>query len=201
MSPELVRQLQTEIEAMGSDSHRFFGGSHTGGIYLQQNPVEAANLISFLKSMYFETFLEIGSAGGGMIKFLDHYLNFKEIVSMDLGIHHNADKFETVNKSIMSKITRFKGDSHSELAKQFLEKLGAKYSLVFIDGDHSFEGVKKDIELVLPYLKQNSAVMFHDTVKLPEVKKAVDCYEEYLKPIAHFVDNKNPFGILVTKFK
>ncbi len=47
---------------------------------------------------------------------------------------------------------------------------------VFIDGDHSYEGVSKDIQLWLPKIKPGGFLSGHDYFhpKLPGVKKAVD---------------------------
>ena len=41
-----------------------------------------------------------------------------------------------------------------------------KIKLLFIDGDHSYEGVKKDYELFWPKLEKGGFIVFHDaTVK------------------------------------
>jgi predicted O-methyltransferase YrrM len=39
-----------------------------------------------------------------------------------------------------------------------------KIDLIFIDGDHSYEGVKADWELFLPHLNEFGVVVFHDTI-------------------------------------
>ncbi len=39
-----------------------------------------------------------------------------------------------------------------------------KIDLIFIDGDHSYEGVKADWELFLPHLNEFGVVIFHDTL-------------------------------------
>ena len=39
-----------------------------------------------------------------------------------------------------------------------------KIDLIFIDGDHSFEGVKADWELFLPHLGEFGVAVFHDTI-------------------------------------
>lgn len=49
-----------------------------------------------------------------------------------------------------------------------------KIDFLWIDGDHSYEGVKRDIQDWLPLVKKNSFVCFHDYRDFPGVKKAVD---------------------------
>jgi predicted O-methyltransferase YrrM len=39
-----------------------------------------------------------------------------------------------------------------------------KIDLIFIDGDHSYEGVKTDWDLFLPHLSEFGVVVFHDTL-------------------------------------
>ena len=39
-----------------------------------------------------------------------------------------------------------------------------KIDLIFIDGDHTYEGVKRDWELFLPHLSEFGVVVFHDTL-------------------------------------
>jgi predicted O-methyltransferase YrrM len=39
-----------------------------------------------------------------------------------------------------------------------------KIDLIFIDGDHSYEGVKADWDLFLPHLSEFAVVVFHDTI-------------------------------------
>ena len=49
-----------------------------------------------------------------------------------------------------------------------------KIDFLWIDGDHSYEGVKKDIQNWIPLVKKNSTICFHDYRDAPGVKKAVD---------------------------
>ena len=49
-----------------------------------------------------------------------------------------------------------------------------KIDFLWIDGDHSYEGVKRDIQDWFPLVKKNGFVCFHDYRDAPGVKKAVD---------------------------
>jgi hypothetical protein len=40
--------------------------------------------------------------------------------------------------------------------------IGRPIELLFIDGDHSYDGVRRDAELWLPRLMEGGIVMFHD---------------------------------------
>jgi len=46
--------------------------------------------------------------------------------------------------------------------------------LIFIDGDHSYEGVQRDFEAVLPYLLQGDVVVFNDTKSWKNVAQYID---------------------------
>ena len=56
------------------------------------------------------------------------------------------------------------------------KRVDGPLDLVFIDGDHSYEHVKQDIELWLPKLRKGGILAGHDYghPDLPDVKRAVD---------------------------
>ncbi len=66
-------------------------------------------------------------------------------------------------------ITPFKITSHqaAELYKD------GSLDFVFINGDHSYDIVKKDIELWVPKVKEGGTLAGHDYFNAPDVKKAV----------------------------
>ena len=45
---------------------------------------------------------------------------------------------------------------------EYLTNCKEKFDIIFIDGDHSYEGVKKDYDNSLPLLNNNGYIIFHD---------------------------------------
>jgi len=72
-------------------------------------------------------------------------------------------------------ITPIVGDS-SKMAQRFSDH---SCSFVFIDGDHTYEGVKRDIQAFLPKMKNGGILAGHD-YQSPTVRQAV---HELLNPI------------------
>jgi len=52
--------------------------------------------------------------------------------------------------------------SDSLAAAEQLREMRGSVDLIFIDGDHSYEGCRVDIEAWLPFLKPGGVMAFHD---------------------------------------
>ncbi|SRR5258708_2510071 len=57
----------------------------------------------------------------------------------------------------------------TEFAKKFPER---KYQYIYVDGDHTYEGVKKDYQLFWPKLDKNGLMSFHDILGEGYIGKA-----------------------------
>jgi len=57
-----------------------------------------------------------------------------------------------------------KEDSHKEETVRKLKDIlgGGMIDLLFIDGDHRYEGVRKDFEMYSPLVRKGGIVAFHD---------------------------------------
>jgi predicted O-methyltransferase YrrM len=58
--------------------------------------------------------------------------------------------------------------AHIEIVRSYSAEVACTWTrpidLIFIDGDHSYQGVKRDWELFVPHVKQFGVVVFHDTI-------------------------------------
>lgn len=169
-----IIDIQKEIESFGSDSLKVCGGTYEGGIRLQQIPDEIAPLINYLMNQEepINTVLEIGSASGAMSFILHHFLNTERTIIIDDNRHKQHRKRKETLKGVHH--TEFIGDSHSQEAYNFINDLDLNYDIIIIDGDHSYEGVKKDTEMYFDFSEYHGYIIYHDIQACPGVKKYYD---------------------------
>ncbi len=76
----------------------------------------------------------------------------------------SVDSFAIINEHLqkagVTEWVEIVRKTSTEAAKGWNKKI----DLIFIDGDHSYEGVKADWELFLPHMSEFSVVVFHDTI-------------------------------------
>jgi predicted O-methyltransferase YrrM len=194
--------LRDRIRTAGTDSLSHFGNgyTHEGGLYLQQNPDEFAALTLFLRERGpHANYLEIGSASGGACFFLHKEVGFHSVISLDDGRHPRAES-QAAHFARIENFKQFLGDSHSVAARSFLEKnVAARLDVAFIDGDHNYEGVWQDIQLVQPFCRPGSLMILHDTIACEGVNRSWhQCVrKQILNPLAEFIGAEKPLGIAV----
>jgi predicted O-methyltransferase YrrM len=86
----------------------------------------------------------------------------------------SVDLYQTIEKRILFRYIKkekqiiflIQGDSHSiETLRKIKEILkDNKVDFLFIDGDHSYEGVKKDFEMYSPLVRKGGIIAFHDII-------------------------------------
>lgn len=204
--PEAFAQLFERVCAAGTDSKWWFGRAYAfeGGLALLQNPEELAALCLLLRRAPRDVFLEIGSAGGGTCRFLHEQVGFGRVLSIDDGAHPRAAEQET-NFAAIGDVVRFVGDSHSPAAAAFLsaEAPGRAIDVALVDGDHSAEGVRQDVRLVLGHLRPGGLLILHDTRECEGVER------QWLRlalrrvaiPVAELVGAERPMGIGVARVR
>jgi cephalosporin hydroxylase len=154
---------------------RFLFSDDAKSIVPMQHVEELIELAKVIEDKKPRTILEIGTARGGTL-FLASQLAADDalIVSIDLpdgmyggGYPKWKIPFYLSFKKANQKIELIQGDSHSdEIYNQLLSILnGRKIDYLFIDGDHTFEGVKKDFDTYTQLLNDKAVVAFHDIGK------------------------------------
>lgn len=143
--------------------------------YIQQVPEEiSALLVELIKGGRYTNFMEIGSAGGGLTRLFNDFFRFKKIVILDNN-SFNRKMIRIRSKQLAGlPVAEFNGDSQGQEAHDFVRKLKIKLDLLFIDGDHSYDGVKKDYYNHVEFVKKGGYIIFHDTDSYPEVGKFVN---------------------------
>lgn len=115
----------------------------------------------------FQTMIEVGIDTGKTTFFLlDNIPNLKiYAVDMSIGKFYNKE----VKEKYGDRLVPIQGFSY-DVADQFQDN---SVDLVFIDADHSYESVKKDIIKYTPKLKTTGLLTGHD-IDYPGVNKAVN---------------------------
>jgi hypothetical protein len=139
------------------------------------------DIASSYDSSYDINYLEIGCYAGGSACLMLQRPN-TNVISIDLGypidkevVIQNTNKLNKHN----NKYTYIKGSSHNydTISKLESELNGNKLDILFIDGDHSYNGVINDFNNYSKYVKDGGYIVFDDYNDIqysPEVKKAVD---------------------------
>lgn len=141
---------------------------------------ELAALGEILAKLRPERALEIGTAHGGTLLFLTRLASpTATIVSVDLPGGRFGGGYSEERQRSYQRLARrrqrlhlFRGDSHSNemLERARAALAGGKLDYLFIDGDHTYDGVKKDFELYAPLVRKGGIVAFHDIAEhAPEV--------------------------------
>ena len=137
----------------------YFGTGHELRIW--QYPNQFIPYLLFLEKYKDKivSYLEIGSRHGGTFIFTNEYLNtikkqqIKSVACDLISITTNIEKYQELN----SNVTYLETSSQSDNFKNFIRD--NHFSLILIDGDHLYEGVKNDAELCLDH---GDIIVFHD---------------------------------------
>ena len=125
--------------------------------------------------------LEIGSyIGASAVCFALNSTSWKKIICIDTwnndamseGYRDTWNEFQINIGSHHNNIIPIRGYSTDVYEK--VEKISDSFDVVFIDGDHSYEGVKADWECYKNFLKIGSIIIFHDYGWAEGVKRVVE---------------------------
>lgn len=129
-----------------------------------------------------ENVLEIGTSAGGSFYIWCRYLDTTtQLISLDLpggrfGGGYNEQKIGIFEKFAPSKDLEFvRANSHEDSTlKKVNERINGDVDFLFIDGDHTYEGVKADFEMYKELVADDGLIAFHDIVHHPNSEEVVE---------------------------
>lgn len=118
--------------------------------------------------------IEIGTCRGGALMAYSHFAaDDATIVSVDLPRGRFGGGYPAWRAPLYRSFGRtgqrlqlVRGDSHDAATRSAVERAlaGRSVDFLFIDGDHTYEGVRSDFERYSPLLSERALVGFHDIV-------------------------------------
>jgi len=155
-------------------------------------PAERLLLYTLVFSLRPKRYLEIGTLNGGSALIvsaaMDAVHTDGRLVCVDPKPQIDPDHW----KQLERRATLLKGFSPDILPRAY-ETVGGLFDFVFIDGDHSYTGVKRDASGVLPFVTEGAYLLFHDSFS-PDVARAINSF------VAQHRAQVSDFGTLTREF-
>jgi len=171
---------------------------------------EISELLKILDKAKPKVILEIGTLEGGtLFLFARTAPRDAIIISVDLPPARFLFKLRApLYKTFVSgnqQLHLIKESSHDKITLEKVKNIlkGRKIDFLFIDGDHTYEGVKEDFEMYAPLVRQNGMIAFHDIILQSdcEVNRFWDEIKPKYKHLEIVEDRKqNKIGIGLIKF-
>ena len=179
--------------------YRYFGWP----IKRAQVHEEIETLLAKICDIKVNTMLEIGTFNGGTLFLFSKMVNSDaKIISLDMpggrwggGYEKFKLPFYTNFAHGTQKIYLIRANSHSPSSLQKVESIlkGETIDFLFIDGDHSYDGVKADFEMYGQLVRKGGLIVFHDICIHPAAECNVSSFwSEIKQSYKHEEIIKNP---------
>ena len=173
-----ARALRSEADSCNdlADCIELVQRFNYAGIAVQawQKPTEILALLRLLEADPPRTVLELGTAGGGTLFLLTRVAASDALlVSLDLRHGQFGGGYPSWRSRLYRSFVRdgqrvvpLQGDSHQPTTQRRVKELlgGRSVDFLFIDGDHSYDGVKRDLADYAPLVRPGGIIAFHDIV-------------------------------------
>lgn len=126
---------------------------------VQQKKWEWVSLLQLVESEQCKNIVEIGCYDGGSTWSLSNFA--VNLITVDM---FNPARFDVKEIEKNCAYTYFGRSSHDHTLVEEIEKIIPQVDLLFIDGDHSYEGSLLDYKMYSRLVKSNGLIGFHDIV-------------------------------------
>lgn len=164
-------ELRSRAQGWGSGRECFEALLAAEAFTPVQKRSEFTALLGRLEELRPSRVCEIGAGGGGtLLSFAHTCAPPALIISVDLSYFGGRRRLLEGFGNDQRRIVCLQVDSHAESTKQQIEKelAGNQLDFLFIDGDHSYDGVAADFAMYSPLVRPGGLIAFHDIV--PDLK-------------------------------
>jgi predicted O-methyltransferase YrrM len=128
---------------------------------------ELSELLHMLRDLHPRRIMEIGMDRGGTMALWSQIADAEAcLIGLDINIGTGVEARIRSKLKVAQTLSLIEADSHAHVAKQRV--LGTlrenKLDFLFIDGDHSYEGVKQDLENYGSLVRSGGLIALHDIV-------------------------------------
>ncbi len=173
---------------------------------------ELLPLVERVRQLRPERVMEIGTAGGGTLYLWARMASPQAvIISVDLPRGPFGGGYPIFRSLVYRRLASshqrihlLRADSHLEETVNRVRRLlsGQKLDFLFVDGDHTYEGVKQDWQMYSPLVRRGGLIAFHDIATVFESREwgqaGVKRFWNELKgshEYAEYVVPDSPYGI------
>jgi predicted O-methyltransferase YrrM len=162
-----IRKLERHCRTLDDyfDLIQGFGGPLVPiGLSSGQRKKEILRLLDGASRLGLRTVVEIGTCRGGTFYLLcKASTGNASVLTMDITMPRWRKRLLRSFARSSQSLILVRGDSHSrKTIKEVKESLRSEIDLLFIDGDHSYNGVKKDFINYSPLVRKRGWIAFHD---------------------------------------
>ncbi len=207
-SQEVIQKLKQFNSNNPKETFDFSWNFYSGFIRPMQIKEEFVELLKIFQELNPQYIMEIGTANGGtLFCFCKLARNDATIISIDLPEGPFGGGYPEWKIPIYQAFTKenqklylLREDSHKQETLEKVKEIlnGNQLDFLFIDGDHSYEGVKKDFEMYSPLVRKGGIIAFHDIVFGPPeyAGEVVKFWEEIKNKFFYkeFIKNKKQIG-------
>jgi predicted O-methyltransferase YrrM len=134
-------------------------------VVASQRREELFSLLERIRALEPRRVCEIGTSAGGTLYLLTRVsAPDAVIVSIDISIPLHTRALRSRFARDGQRVVSIEGDSHSRSTKEGLVRAleGEQLDVLFIDGDHSYDGVRADFELYRDLVRAGGLIALHD---------------------------------------
>lgn len=161
-----TRRLLKVAARCGTNAERY-AALRGVGLGALQKEKEIVPLLDAISAIEPRRLCEIGSYDGGtLFLFAQAAHPSAHLISLDLEFGGGRGRYFPTFARPGQRVTCIQADSHQASTRDLVgNQLGnEQLDVLFIDGDHSLDGVTRDFELFSPLVRKGGLIAFHDIV-------------------------------------